>query len=138
IVGKGRGNAGIPDGQSDVQPRSLATGATGFLRTRTGARPASGYRLEAGGSVDGRGAGVLRRGILPRASAPHDRTVPPLRGTARQTPEERRWAERPLAGRVFLDRRRARPAGVAQARLDRSVLFRTCRANPRARRKRPP
>ena len=90
--------------------------------------------LKPAADLDDRRYRLHPRELLPRAAAADDRRLPALRGAAGAA--RRDAADRggsPRGRRPLHPRRSPRPAGLAQAGVDRSVLPRRRRAHPRAR-----
>ena len=77
--------------------------------------------LKPADAADRRGAHVHPRELLPRAAAADDRRLPALRRAARASASSG-GSGRAAAAAAVHRRRPARPAGLAQAGLDRSVL----------------
>ncbi len=112
LLRDGGAAARVPGCSRHLQPGTVAARPTRSLRRRPRARPVSRARAQAGGAPHRGGSHVHRRQLLSRAAPAHDRNLPALPRAARTA----------LGVRAVLDRRPARSAGLAEARLDRPVL----------------
>src|SRR3954466_9451681 len=82
LLGNDCAAARVPERAGHVQPGPLDARPAGGVRARRCPRSIPGSEPQAGGAAVGRGAGLLRRELLPRSPAADDRPVSALCGVA--------------------------------------------------------
>src|SRR5262249_44392790 len=125
LLRDGRAAARVSRREDDVQSGPVAARATAGVCRRSRPRSLPGTEPEAGDGARLPRHRLHPRELLPRAAPAHDRRLPALRRAAGATGRIAADAGGPARRRDAVHRRRsARPAGLAEARVDRSAVSR--------------